>query len=403
MTDMATPPRFAARTRMGALFAGVFLLTGTQAPFLPVWLGLKGFSVEEIGWLLAAPRAMQVISLPLAARTADRGGRIIRQLTIAAALATAIYAALPFFQRGGALVALLLCLFLALSAAMPLLDVFVYSLPPENGVRVDFGSVRKWGSLAFVTGSLMGGAVLGYAGALALPSLLALCGLTALGCCAFAAPLDESRRAQAAADSGGPAAIGLPLVATIAVEALVQGSHTQLGTLGSVHWAEQGHGSLFIGSAAAISVIAETFAFGGFGRWFGPGSGRRLLVIGALAAAARWTVMAFDPPGYVILPLQALHALSFAGTHFGAMELVARLAPRANRGFMQGSMIAATSGLNACLAAASGAMQVHWGQAGAYAAMVALAVAGLALVPVIGRESLTVSPRESLKADSSPL
>src|SRR5579863_3209415 len=60
-----------------------------------------------------------------AARYADRGGRIIRQLTIAAAFATVIYAALPFFQRGGALVALLLCLFLALSAAMPLLEVCV--------------------------------------------------------------------------------------------------------------------------------------------------------------------------------------------------------------------------------------------------------------------------------------
>src|SRR5579863_4503629 len=58
VSDMAATSRFGARSRMSALFAGVFLLTGTQAPFLPVWLGLKGFGVEEIGWLLAAPRAM---------------------------------------------------------------------------------------------------------------------------------------------------------------------------------------------------------------------------------------------------------------------------------------------------------------------------------------------------------
>ncbi len=368
-----------ARTRLSALFFGVFLVSGAQAPFLPVWLGLKGFSVEEIGWLLALPRAMQVVSLPLAARWADRGGRIIAQLLAGAAVATGVYLAMGFFSRGPALVGLLVALFLVLSTAMPLLDVFAYTLPPENGAKIAFGPVRKWGSVGFVSGSLLAGVALNALGAPLLPALLAIAGLATIGSCVFALPLDSRPRLHSPDDGHPHARIGLALVAVIAVETLVQGSHTQLGAMASVHWAAMGRSNVFIGAAWAIGVVSETFAFAYMGGLFGPGSGRRLFFIGAASSTLRWVAMAFDPPGGVVLALQAMHGLTFATTHIGAMEMVAELTPPANRGFTQGSMIAATSGLNAVLAAMSGGLETRFGQ-GAYFGMAAIALAGLALV-----------------------
>ena len=162
----------------------------------------------------------------------------------------------------------------------------------------------------------------------------------------------------------------------------MQGSHVQLYTLATVHWAGEGHSELFIGWASAIPVVAEAISFGVIWRFFRAGGGRRLLLLGGMAAAVRWVAMAGDPSGPIILLLQALHGLTFAGTHVGAMELVAEFSPRANRAMAQGLMIAATSGALALLTAASGALDTWFGQ-GAYWIMAAIALAGLALVPAI--------------------
>jgi PPP family 3-phenylpropionic acid transporter len=372
-----------AHVRLGALFGGVFLISGVWQPFLPVWLGVKGFSVDEIGIVLATTRGLQVISLPIVAFLAARGGRLVDQLLIACVVATSVFLVLPFFARGLPLAGLLGLWFLGMSASMPSLELFVFSLPPIKGARIEFGPVRKWGSLGFVSGSLLAGAVLNVTGILGLPALLACTGAAAVVCCLIAMPLDRGAKpAAAASEAGTRGSLSLSVLAVMGVEVLVQGSHVQLNTLATVHWSGEGHSNLFIGWASAIPVLAETISFGVIWRFFRGGGGRRLLVLGGTAAALRWVVMASDPSGPVILALQALHGFTFAGTHVGAMELVAELSPRANRAMAQGVMIAVTSGVNAALTASSGALDNWFGQ-GAYWVMAAIALVGLALVPAI--------------------
>jgi MFS transporter, PPP family, 3-phenylpropionic acid transporter len=40
--------------RLSAFYGAIFLVTGIQLPFWPVWLSSRGFTASEIGMLLAA-------------------------------------------------------------------------------------------------------------------------------------------------------------------------------------------------------------------------------------------------------------------------------------------------------------------------------------------------------------
>jgi len=59
------------------------------------------------------------------------------------------------------------------------------------------------------------------------------------------------------------------------------------------------------------------------------------LAIGGAGAILRWGAMAFDPPVVLLVPLQVLHACSFAAAHLGLMGFMARsvraISPRGRR------------------------------------------------------------------------
>ncbi|HJS80608.1 MAG TPA: MFS transporter, partial [Vitreimonas sp.] len=92
-----------------------------------------------------------------------------------------------------------------------------------------------------------------------------------------------------------------------------------------------------------------------------------------------WLALGFAPAGFVLWPLQALHALSFAAAHVGAMRLLYREAPESGAAMAQNIYAALSSGLLMGAATLlSGVLYDAVGAAG-YWAMAALALAGGAL------------------------
>jgi PPP family 3-phenylpropionic acid transporter len=61
-----------------------------------------------------------------------------------------------------------------------------------------------------------------------------------------------------------------------------------------------------------------------------------ILIVATGGALLRWTCMAFDPPLALLVPLQVLHAASFACSHLGAMHFIAAAVPRSASGTAQG-------------------------------------------------------------------
>src|ERR1700757_3497561 len=54
--------------RLSAFYATIFLVTGIQLPYWPVWLVSRGFGAREIGLLLAAGIWVKVLVTPASGR-----------------------------------------------------------------------------------------------------------------------------------------------------------------------------------------------------------------------------------------------------------------------------------------------------------------------------------------------
>ena len=122
-------------------------------------------------------------------------------------------------------------------------------------------------------------------------------------------------------------------------------SHAVLYAFGSVHWRSVGFQGSTIGLLWATGVAAEValFAFGT--RFVARVLAALLLLAGALGGFVRWAVTAADPPLFALLPLQMLHALSFAATHLGAMKFLQSAVPANVANFGQGLYSAVVSGI----------------------------------------------------------
>ncbi len=101
-----------------------------------------------------------------------------------------------------------------------------------------------------------------------------------------------------------------------------------------------------------------------------------MLLIGAAGAVLRWAVMATAPPLWMLWPLQALHALSFAATYLAGVQLVERLSPPGGHTAGQTLNSVLSAGVLIGLATlASGPLYDRLG-AGGYMAMAVMALIG---------------------------
>ncbi len=94
MTPSGIGLGFAAR--LSALYAALFVLSGVQLPFFPVWLKAKGLDAATIGLVLAVPMVVRVVAIPFAARAADRRDALRATIVTACAFSVAGFALLGF-------------------------------------------------------------------------------------------------------------------------------------------------------------------------------------------------------------------------------------------------------------------------------------------------------------------
>jgi len=256
-------------TRLSLLYAAVFLIVGVQAPFLSVWLRDRGLDLTAIGLVLAAPRVLQFLALPLLTKWADHRGQIVRMLLISSVLMALIFSALLVVSGVTAILVLVGLLFCAQAGAIPLVDVLTFAIyrprdraPPHlfdaagdaSARPFDYGAIRKWGSVAFIAANLVGGLILSLTSLATMNVLLTWTAVIAAVAALYAAPLDALAKpapAPGASLDGEHAPMLLALV--IAAAAIIQASHVLLLSFGSIHWSRAGYSNAFIGAAWAMN------------------------------------------------------------------------------------------------------------------------------------------------------
>lgn len=369
--------------RLALQYVLLFGATGVSLPFAGLWMRAQGLSGAEIGTLLAAPMLARILSGPLLAVWAD-GFRYRRTpiallgLVMAAGYGAAGLTDIYAFRAVGWFVGAT-----AMSALVPLTDVMTLRLAGRLGFS--FSLPRGAGSAAFVVANIAMGALL-----LRWPAdgVIVWLVATSLGLAAVAAfVLPSEPVAEGAPVAGLERFRGLGrlvadpvfMTAIFAIGA-VQAAHAFQYGFSAILWKTQGISEAVTGWLWAFGVIVEIALMWLFEPWrrrvgIGPWS---LLMVGSAAAVLRWSAMAMAPPLWLLWPLQALHALTFAATFLAGVQIVERLSPRDSQTAAQTLSSVLSAGVLIGLAtAASGPLYDRFG-AGGYWAMAAMAAAGLA-------------------------
>lgn len=363
------------------IMSALFGTTGVILVFLPRWLEVeRGLSGVEIGVILSLAQFARTLTGPLIAYRADRASDRAAPIKLIA-LATAFAYAAFFFLASG-FWQLLAFGFVAISlqqSMTPLIEAAVLRATAQG--KLSYGVARGIGSLAFIAANVLGGIVIARFGLVAVV-VWVLCGLAITAATGwFGLHRDSPPARTTTSRSGGANALlrNRRFLILIVACGLIQAAHGFYYSFSTIVWRGQGVSPEMVGVLWAFGVAVEV-AF----LWSLPFIERRttpeaLILIGAGAAVVRWFAMGFAPLGWVLWPLQAMHALSFAAAHVGAMRVLQREAPEHSAAMAQTLYAVMSGGLLMGVSTLLSGHLYDIGGAIGYWAMAAMAAAGGAL------------------------
>jgi len=320
---MATLNARAIRAMLAAcLFYAAF---GGLIQWFPIWLiEARGFTGEQLGLVISIAGIGRIIAGPLTSAWAD--GRRDRRAPIQ------LLAAITLMALGGLWVSNSFGISFALAftaevtfwALIAFLEAALLRLCRPDAVP-SYGVARGLASLSFVVGNVATGMLVDAIGndgiwwwlALTITGLLtASVTMAAEPVARVAQPPFAQRLAQ------GFAMVKRPEFALLMFGCgLIQAGHQFYYIFGTKLWIDElGVSATAAGWLFAFGVIVEALFLMLVAPRIEHVRPATLMLIGGLGALARWSLMATSPTLTLLVPLQALHAVSFACTFLGAMR-----------------------------------------------------------------------------------
>ncbi|WP_341501224.1 3-phenylpropionate MFS transporter [Gallaecimonas sp. GXIMD4217] len=314
------------RLWLSLFYINFFLGWGIYLPFWALWLKDQALPPTQIGLLLGLAQGTRALGSLLLTTRVKQAQQLIPASRLLSLATFCAFLAFLLPQSMALLVVLTVVSSLLYSPLVPLSDTLATRMVTQVGL--DYGKVRLWGSVAFVLATTGIGYVTGWLGAEAiLWCLLASQALMWLGTMIpmTVQPNDGEQARPALAWHG---LLRQPMVLRfLAVVALIQGSHAAFYGFSAIHWQSLGIGEGAIGALWSLGVVVEVAIFYFARHLFAGRSAAQLLALAAGAVLLRWTGTAHAESLWALAGLQALHGLTFATAHLGAMQYIGRELP----------------------------------------------------------------------------
>ncbi|MEX7623235.1 3-phenylpropionate MFS transporter [Serratia marcescens] len=358
-----------------------FFSYGIFLPFWGVWLKGEGIAPETIGMLLGAGLVARFLgSLLIAPRVKDPS-HLVSALRLLALLTLAFAVGFCFGNGWGWLMLVIAGFNLFFSPLVPLTDALAG--PWQKQIRMDYGRVRLWGSLAFVIGSALTGqlvAVWGHNAILYSLIFSVLAMLLGMLLKPSVMPQGEARTHSGAERSLWALLKEGPVWRFLLCVTLLQGAHAGYYSFGSIYWQEAGYSASTIGYLWSLGVVAEVIIFASSNVLFRRWNARNLLLLSACCGVLRWSLMAYSTELGWLLLIQILHCGTFTVCHLAAMRFIAaRQGQEVIRLQAVYSALAMGGGI-AVMTVIAGFLFEHW-QGGVFWVMAAVAVPALFIRP----------------------
>lgn len=358
-----------------------FFSYGIFLPFWGMWLKGEGIAPETIGILLGAGLVARFLgSLLIAPRVKDPS-HLVSALRLLALLTLAFAVGFCFGNGWGWLMLVIAGFNLFFSPLVPLTDALAATW--QKQIRMDYGRVRLWGSLAFVIGSALTGqlvAVWGHNAILYSLIFSVLAMLLGMLLKPSVMPQGEARTHSDTERSLWALLKEGPVWRFLLCVTLLQGAHAGYYSFGSIYWQEAGYSASTIGYLWSLGVVAEVIIFASSNVLFRRWNARNLLLLSACCGVLRWSLMAYSTELGWLLLIQILHCGTFTVCHLAAMRFIAaRQGQEVIRLQAVYSALAMGGGI-AVMTVIAGFLFEHW-QGGVFWVMAAVAVPALFIRP----------------------
>jgi PPP family 3-phenylpropionic acid transporter len=321
--------RFLARPgpHTAAFYMALFMAMGVHAPFWPIWLEDWGLTAAEIGLYTALGVGVRMVAGLALPALADRLDARRATLVACALIAAGLFLSHLWIESRGVLLAATLGVGVTLAGIGPIGEALGVAAARHFGFA--YARARGLGSIGFLGANLAVGALMVRTGSgIALWWIVACLLLTA----ALAVHHPGGRKVQGQTPPKLRELWRLMVDPVFAIFMLAvvftQGSHAIFLAFGTIRWRTLGLGEGEIGALWAMSVAVEIVFLVLIGAWATRRAGPvGAMALGGAAGVLRWGVMMFDPTGWVLWPVQGLHALTFAAGHLGAIAFITQAIP----------------------------------------------------------------------------
>ncbi|WP_244574672.1 MFS transporter [Cohaesibacter sp. ES.047] len=359
-----TPEHRGYATRISIFYAAFFFPFGIYLPYFGVWLEDLGMSAEEIGFLLTIPMITRVFCTPIMAGFSDRLGDRKLALILYCGFYTMTFGLILLDDSLVWVASIMTISYIAHSAIVPVSDSLALAGTRRYGL--DYGKMRSWGSIAFMASNLVGGVFLDALGASSIIWILVIGNLLHTTA-SFILPVDPRRidnkrlgKAPRLEWSQLREFVQPGFWLILLSASAIQASHSLLYAFGTIYWRDIGISANMTGIFWSVSVASEVILLYFSKRILGFISWRTMLMIGAIMATVRWTIMPMHLPEYGYLILQLFHAGTFASSHLGVMFFISETVDDSVSGTAQGLYTMMNGLITAVATLLSGVFFAQW-------------------------------------------
>jgi PPP family 3-phenylpropionic acid transporter len=320
----AKEPFLTPELRATAFYFSIYMAGAAFNVYGGIWFADKGLSSEQIGIINAVPVLVTLLLNILVGRVADKASDWRQVIVLGCGLGALIPIGLFYVHDFWGILIIWTLALLPINVIGPVVDAATMRMTRRRGTQ--YGPIRAWGTVGYmVTLFAVGWIISQFGGGIFLPMFVGLSILR--GLVAFGLPRFRGGEGELKPPVTGATHLGavmkpfflLPLVGF----SMVYATHIVLNAFQALLWMEQGLSADLIAPLLALAAFAEAaimFLFGRIARRF---SARSLILLSAATAVFRWICMGFQPGLEFLIPLQLLHAFTFALGFMGCVNFIA--------------------------------------------------------------------------------
>jgi MFS transporter, PPP family, 3-phenylpropionic acid transporter len=365
--------------RIAGFYFFYYAFVGMFAPYWSLYLKSIGFDAIEIAILVAVQPVMRMIAPTLWGWVADRTGKRLLVVQIAATLSAVCYMGVFATTSFWGMFLVLGVMGFFWSASMPLVEATTLTYLGKHSAR--YGRIRSWGSIGFIA-AVVG---LGYAlDHMAIRWLLWVGAVIELGIVLFARQIPPTEVLAHHTDHQPIRQIAMQpqVIALFSACFLMSVAHGPYYTFYSIYLVEHGYAKSAVGGLWALGVICEIGVFF-LMPWLVSRFGyTRILLISFSCAVLRFMLIGWGIDFIVLLLIaQVLHAATFGAYHAASVGLVHEFFQGRHQSKGQalfGSLSYGAGGMLGGLA--SGPIWQHYGASVLYSCSAGVGLLGLLLI-----------------------